>query len=87
MPIVQHASHHIGVWLYSKHFNFCFFARHSFRGELLLRCRIAAFAHNRSVIGMVDAWKRQPLTAGVRRLLQNTHAISTPSVISMRDPK
>src|SRR5882757_2789819 len=69
MPFVQHASHHIGVWLHSEHFVFCFFAWHSIRCELLLLCRIAASDHECSAVGMDDALKREPLTAGVRRLL------------------
>jgi hypothetical protein len=74
-PFVQHASHHIGVWLHSEHFVFCFFAQHSIRCELLLLCRIAASNDDCSAVGMDDALKREPLTAGVRRLLPNTHAI------------
>jgi hypothetical protein len=38
-------------------------------------------------VGMVDALKHGPLTAGVRRLLRKHARDPTRSVISMRDPK
>jgi hypothetical protein len=38
----QHASHQIGVWLHYKHFHFCFFGQHLFRGELLVAPRSPA---------------------------------------------